>query len=82
MKEDVVLKQNSYLSFKLGKEVFATNVNKVLNILEMINISEVPQSPNYMKGVINLRGTVLPVVDTRIKFGMTPTELQKILALL
>jgi len=39
----------------------------------MTKITEVPQAPDYMKGVINLRGTVLPVVDTRIKFGMTPT---------
>lgn len=64
----------SYLSFKLGNETFASNVSKVLNILEMTTITKVPQSPAYMKGVINLRGTVLPVVDTRVKFGMTPPE--------
>ena len=49
-------------------------MGKVLNILEMTRITEVPKSPDYMKGVINLRGSVLPVIDTRIKFGMTPTE--------
>jgi purine-binding chemotaxis protein CheW len=65
---------NSYLSFKLGEEVFAANVSKVLNILEMTKITQVPRSPSYMKGVINLRGTVLPVIDTRIKFGMSVTE--------
>ncbi|HBF87315.1 MAG TPA: chemotaxis protein CheW [Bacteroidales bacterium] len=65
---------NSYLSFKLGDEVYAANVSKVLNILEMTKITKVPKAPEYMKGVINLRGSVLPVVDTRIKFGMTPTE--------
>lgn len=64
---------NSFLSFKLGDEEFAAHVGKVLNILEMTKITEVPKSPSYMKGVINLRGTVLPVVDTRIKFGMSPT---------
>lgn len=67
-------KINSYLTFKLGEEEFAAHVGKVLNILEMTKITEVPKSPNYMKGVINLRGSVLPVIDTRIKFGMTPTE--------
>lgn len=67
-------KQKSYLSFKLGKETFASNVSKVLNILEMPQITEVPQTPDYMMGVMNLRGAVLPVVDTRTKFGMTPTE--------
>ena len=67
-------KINSYLSFKLGEETFAAHVEKVLNILEMTKITEVPKAPDYMKGVINLRGMVLPVVDTRLKFGLTPTE--------
>ncbi len=68
------LRLNSYLSFKLGKEIFAANVGQVLNILEMTKITEVPKAPNYMKGVINLRGKVLPVIDTRIKFGLSATE--------
>ena len=68
------VKINSYLTFKLGEEEFAAHVGKVLNILEMTKITEVPKSPDYMKGGINLRGSVLPVIDTRIKFGMTPTE--------
>jgi purine-binding chemotaxis protein CheW len=60
----------TYLSFKLGEEVFAINVSKVLNILEMKPMTKVPKSPDYLKGVINLRGTVLPVVDLRLKFGL------------
>jgi len=60
----------TYLSFKLGEEVFAINVSKVLNILEMKPITRVPKSPDYLIGVINLRGNVLPVVDLRIKFGL------------
>lgn len=74
MNNETATKINSYLSFNLGEEQFAAHVGKVLNILEMTKITEVPKAPEYMKGVINLRGTVLPVVDTRIKFGMTPTE--------
>jgi purine-binding chemotaxis protein CheW len=73
MNQENLSKINSYLSFKLGDEEFAAHVGKVLNILEMTKITEVPKAPVYMKGVINLRGTVLPVIDTRIKFGMTPT---------
>ena len=65
---------NSYLTFKLGEEKFGVHVSQVLNILEMTKITEVPQSPDYMKGVINLRGMVLPVIDTRIKFGLPETE--------
>jgi purine-binding chemotaxis protein CheW len=73
MDKENLLKTNSFLSFKLGDEEFAAHVGKVLNILEMTRITEVPKAPEYMKGVINLRGTVLPVIDTRIKFGMSPT---------
>lgn len=64
----------TYLSFKLSEEVFAINVSKVINILEMSNITRIPKSPEYMKGVINLRGTVLPVVDLRLKFGLPEIE--------
>jgi len=68
---------NSYLSFKLDDELFAANVSKVINILELVKITKVPQSPEYMKGVINLRGKVLPIVDIRIKFGMSALEFKK-----
>jgi purine-binding chemotaxis protein CheW len=64
----------SYLSFQLGDEMFAADVSKVLEILELRPITKVPRSPSYMRGVINLRGSVLPVLDTRIKFGLTPKE--------
>jgi purine-binding chemotaxis protein CheW len=73
-KEEKMDEINSYLSFKLGDEEFASHVSKVLNILEMTRITEVPKAPSFMKGVINLRGMVLPVIDTRLKFGMTATE--------
>lgn len=73
MKDEKTIDLNSYLSFKLGEEEFAANVSKVINILEMTRITEVPKAPDYMKGVINLRGTVLPVIDTRLKFGMPET---------
>ncbi len=73
-KEEKIDEMNSYLSFKLGDEEFASHVSKVLNILEMTRITEVPKAPSFMKGVINLRGMVLPVIDTRLKFGMPATE--------
>lgn len=65
---------DSFLSFKLGEETFAANVEKVLNILELTKITKIPKAPVYMKGVINLRGAVLPLIDTRIKFDMGETE--------
>ena len=63
-----------YLTFKLAEEVFALDVAKVREILEYTNITKVPQTPEFMRGVINLRGSVVPVIDLRLKFGMTKTE--------
>ncbi len=60
----------SYLTFKLDSELFAINVSKVLEILEVKPITKIPKSPSFMKGVINLRGNILPVIDTRNKFCM------------
>lgn len=68
-------KAETFLTFKLGNERFASGVGKVLNILEMQPITKIPQAPAYMKGVINLRGQVLPVIDTRVKFGMDPVQI-------
>jgi len=65
---------DSYLVFQIGSELFSTNVGKVLGIQEMVKITKVPKTPDYIIGVINLRGNVLPVIDTRIKFDMQPTE--------
>ena len=67
----------SYISFVLGEEYFAINVTQVLNILQLVQITKVPTAPDYMKGLINLRGTVLPIIDIRIKFGMPPIEYKR-----
>lgn len=65
---------DSYFTFKIGNEEYATHVDEVKNILELQEITKIPKAPEYMIGVINLRGSVLPIIDTRIKFGMTATE--------
>jgi purine-binding chemotaxis protein CheW len=62
-----------YLTFKLDEEVFALDVAKVREILEYSGITKVPQTPDFMRGVINLRGSVVPVIDLRLKFGMSAT---------
>ena len=66
-----------FLSFALGDEVFAVNVLQVKEILDVINITRVPQMPDYLLGVINLRGSVVPVVDLRCKFGMEKRTLNQ-----
>ncbi|QEM67990.1 chemotaxis protein CheW [Geobacter sp. FeAm09] len=63
-----------YLTFKLDEEIFALDVAKVREILEYTGITKVPQTPDFMRGVINLRGSVVPVIDLRLKFGMSATE--------
>lgn len=66
--------KNSYLSFNLADETFALNVKKVLEVLQMQKITKVPQTPDYIRGVINFRGEILPVIDTRLKFNMPAIE--------
>ncbi len=63
-----------YLTFKLEDEVFALDIGKVREVLDFTSITKVPRTPEFMRGVINLRGSVVPVVDLRLKFGMTKTE--------
>ncbi len=72
--ESSVINSQSYLTFKLDKEIFGSTVNRVSEIVEVPKITKVPKAPEYMRGVINLRGKVLPVIDTRIKFGMTSVQ--------
>jgi purine-binding chemotaxis protein CheW len=67
-------KLNSYLTFILDGENFAVNVAGVIEILEVPRITKIPRSPDYLRGVINLRGNVLPVIDTRLKFGMSTAD--------
>lgn len=67
------MRQHQYLTFKLDKETFALDVAKVREILDFTTVTKVPQTPEFMRGVINLRGSVVPVMDLRLKFGMAPT---------
>jgi purine-binding chemotaxis protein CheW len=63
-----------YLTFRLDQEIFALDITKVREVLDLTTLTKVPRTPDFMRGVINLRGSVVPVVDLRLKFGMTPTE--------
>ncbi len=59
-----------YLTFTLGDEVFAVDVTKAREVLDFTTVTRVPQTPRFMLGVINLRSSVVPVIDLRLKFGM------------
>lgn len=68
------METTQYLTFNLADEVFAVDVGRVREILEITSITKVPQTPDFMRGVINLRGSVVPVIDMRLKFGMSESE--------
>jgi purine-binding chemotaxis protein CheW len=69
-----ISRQGKYLTFHLGSEEFGIQVLKVREIMRLQDITAVPHTPAYVKGVINLRGKVIPVVSLRLKFGMPETE--------
>lgn len=74
MSAAVITETVQYLTFKLADEIFAFDVAKVREILELTSITKVPLTPDFMRGVINLRGSVVPVIDLRLNFNMQRTE--------
>ena len=74
MSVNEITETRQYLTFKLGNEVFGIDVAKVREVLDFTTITEIPRTPEFMSGVINLRGSVVPVVDLRLCFQMSKTE--------
>ncbi len=68
-------KAGKYLTFALGREQYGLEILKVREIIGYMDITAVPQTPHHVKGVINLRGQVIPVIDLRAKFGMETAEI-------
>ncbi|MBF0273485.1 MAG: chemotaxis protein CheW [Magnetococcales bacterium] len=62
-----------FLTFHLDREVFAIDISRIKEVLEFSSVTKIPRTPDFMCGVINLRGSVVPVVDLRLKFGMSPS---------
>lgn len=60
--------------FRLGTEEYGLDIGQVQEINRMIPITRVPRAPAFMKGVINLRGQLIPIIDLRVRFGMAPVE--------
>ncbi len=67
-------REGKYLTFALAHEEYGLEILKVREIIGYIEVTAVPQTPSYVKGVINLRGQVIPVIDLRTKFGMETTD--------
>lgn len=67
-------REGKYLTFTLGGEEYGIGILKIREIIGMIKITPMPQTPDYVKGVVNLRGKVIPVMDLRLRFSMPPLE--------
>ena len=63
-----------YLTFSLAEEVYGLEILAVQEIIQLVPTTAIPKTPSYVRGVVNLRGKVIPVVDLRAKFGMDPVE--------
>ncbi len=74
MSVETITEVRPYLTFRLGQEVFALDVSKVREVLDFTTITKIPRTPEFMRGVINLRGSVVPVLDLRLAFDMSMTE--------
>jgi purine-binding chemotaxis protein CheW len=74
MSASEITETRQYLTFRLRNEIFAIDVAKVREVLDLTTITAIPRTPDFMSGVINLRGSVVPVVDLRLCFEMTKTE--------
>jgi purine-binding chemotaxis protein CheW len=68
---------NAYLTFALGDEKFAIPVDNVQEVVELGQVTKVPNAPHYMLGIINLRGQILPLLDTKLKLGLPATTKSK-----
>jgi len=65
---------NQWVTFRLGEETYGVNVMQVQEVLRITEIAPVPGSPDYVVGIINLRGNVVTVIDTRKRFGLYPKD--------
>lgn len=68
---------NQYLTFYVAGEEYAVTILKVTEIIECVSLTHVPGTPSWIRGVLNLRGAVVPVVDLAVKFGLAPTLLTR-----
>ena len=69
-----IMSGERFLSFALNSEEYCIEIGKIREIMGMVTISTLPQTPDFIKGVINLRGRIIPIIDLRAKFGMESRE--------
>src|SRR4030066_439751 len=72
--EEEEFQENKYLTFRIAEEVYGISISEITEIIDLQKITEVPDMPKYVKGVINLRGKVIPILDLRLRFNMEERE--------
>ena len=72
--DSVMAREGKYLTFSLADEEYGIGITKIKEIIGLMPITSIPQVPGYVKGVINLRGKVIPIIDLRLKFGLDEVE--------
>ena len=72
--QEYIDQAGKYLTFDLGREEYGIGILKIKEIIGMMPITAIPQAPHFIKGVINLRGKVIPIMDLRTKFGLEATD--------
>lgn len=77
MAAEIIYGLNSYFTFRIGGELFAVNIGQITKILEFTEITKVPNSPKYFKGIINYFGEVIPIFCGRLKFGFPEMDRSK-----
>lgn len=76
-KNSVVINKKQFLTFRIGNENYGLELSQTREIIEYGGITEVPLMPNFLRGVINLRGEVVPVIDLAVRLGRKPIQIQK-----
>lgn len=72
--EDIGGQENQFLTFNIGEETYGLNIQCVMEIIRILNFTPIPEMSEYIKGVINLRGKIIPVMDVRLRFALPPRE--------
>lgn len=74
MSVETITEKIQYLTFRLEEETYALDISRVHSVLDFDKLTKVPKTPDFMRGVINLRGSVIPIVDLKLKFDLSETE--------
>lgn len=74
LEEDDIIQENQFLTFEIAEEIYGINILSVVEIIRLLKITKIPESLSFIKGIINLRGKIIPVMDVRLRFSLDERE--------